>query len=195
MEDLVDRLSKKKTTILKKQEQPRKISLGSLTMGPRTVIPPGAKLVTARGTVKKEKTQSLEKKNKPATEIVKEKNTPTVMQENKNEKDGMPGMNETNQESLQNLKLEKNDETQPTGLVKKSMTTLTVVSEVVSSLNASEKRLVECIESQIANSPDSSVRLMDPHRAHTVIEATKGILVGMKLKLDAAKLLREIELG
>jgi hypothetical protein len=68
-----------------------------------------------------------------------------------------------------------------------------VISEVVNSLNVSEKHLLDCIESQMRDLPDRSVKLMDPHRAHTVIEASKGILVAMKLKLDAAKMINEQE--
>ena len=91
------------------------------------------------------------------------------------------------------MKSEERETTLPEVYSPKSWHSKEVVLEVVSSLNASEKRLIECIDSQIKDQPDKSVRLMDPHRAHTVIEATKGILVGMKLKLDAAKMLNEME--
>jgi len=113
-----------------------------------------------------------------------EKNTKPKKEEDTKEEETLKGFSPESDLSV---------EIQPLASTPKSFSSKEVVLEVVNSLNASEKRLIECIDSQTSGQPDRSIKLMDPHRAHTVIEATKGILVGMKLKLDAAKMLAENE--
>lgn len=233
MKDLVDQITQSRPTTLakRKPEKRKEMTLGHMTIGPRLVIPPGAKLISVKGTKPKCQTQSGQQRNESETGKESKSTSETKEPEKESEPVGELGMQQIRRESLQKsesdernnsgriqMDIEQKEQLKSEGRMQdttpstelreqegrtsvirrevslqKYVSSKEVVLEVVNSIDASERRLVECIDSQVRDQPERTIKLMDPHRAHTVIEATKGILVGMKLKLDAAKILREME--
>jgi hypothetical protein len=175
-------------------------SLGAMTLGPKTVVPKGAKLTTVNARGNSEKIQPSTKPsllgNGNGTKETKKINVEKSLREEKDMTQNLEPLRqeettpETQRSIIPLLENESNESTRSMVLSTTDENSKQAVLQVINSTNTLEKRLMDVIESQI---PHSEYRKLEHHQSQMIVEASKGILVAMKLKLDAARVLREMK--
>lgn len=181
-------------------------SLGAMVLGPKTVFPKNAKETviekenSSPTLLKKQKssdfnesgTQEIEKLSEKRSSNFerneeKEIRTSTMNSEKTNQREVTREIQVRSENRPENKSVER---TQSTALTTTSLNLKEGLSQVLTSLDTSEKHLITCIESQL---PTSEFRKMEAYQVNTVVEATKGILAGLKLKIDTLNSMKGLE--